>query len=46
MELAEGKEYPEEYGKKFCLENCREEYRKKIVEEQSKAVSRGGCCGK
>ena len=42
MELKEGKEYPEGYGKKFCSDNCKEEYRKKLVKEQSK--SPGGCC--
>ena len=37
-----GKNYPEGYGKKFCSENCKEKYRKKLVKEQSKPS--GGCC--
>lgn len=40
MELIEGKEYPVEYGKKFCSENCKEEYRKKLSKEQSKPSNR------
>ena len=43
MELGKGKEYPEGFGKKFCSENCREEYRKQLVKEQSQH-SRGGSC--
>ena len=43
MELEEGKSYPEGYGKKFCSENCREEYRKKLTKEQSQH-SKGSCC--
>lgn len=35
MKLENGKKYPEEFGKKFCSENCREEYRGKMVKEQS-----------
>ncbi|MFA4975219.1 MAG: hypothetical protein WC577_00870 [Candidatus Paceibacterota bacterium] len=42
MELEKGKIYPEESGKKFCSENCKEEY-KKQPELQSKH-SGGGCC--
>ena len=42
MELVKGKEYPEGYGKKFCSDNCKEEYRKKLAREQLK--SSGGCC--
>ncbi len=42
MELQEGKDYPEGSGKKFCSEECRETYRKKLVKGQSKAG--GGCC--
>ena len=42
MELKQGKEYPEGYGKKFCSENCKEEYRKKLVKEESKQG--GGRC--
>ena len=43
MELEEGKSYPEGYGKKFCSENCREDYRKKLAKEQSQH-SKGSCC--
>lgn len=43
MELQEGKKYPEGFGKKFCSENCKEEYRKQADKEQSKH-SHGGCC--
>ena len=42
MELKEGKEYAEGYGKKFCSDSCKEEYRKKLAREQSK--SSRGCC--
>lgn len=42
MELREGKQYFEGYGKKFCSENCKEEYRKKLVKEES-AARRGSC---
>jgi len=42
MTLEEGKEYIEEYGQKFCSENCREEYRKKLEKEQSNPPR--GCC--
>jgi YHS domain-containing protein len=42
MELREGGEYPEGCGKKFCSEECREEYRKKMVKEQSKSSC--SCC--
>lgn len=42
MALEEGKKYPEEFGTKFCSENCREEYRKKVVEKQSSPPK--GCC--
>ena len=41
MELEEGKDYAEGYGKKFCSENCKEEYRKRMVKAQSKP---SGCC--
>lgn len=41
MELKEGENYPEGFGKKFCSDECREEYRKKLAKEQSKS---GGCC--
>ena len=43
MELERGKNYPEGYGKQFCSENCKEEYRKRLVKEQSQHSS-GGCC--
>lgn len=42
MELKEGKNYPEGYGKQFCSEPCKEKYRINLVKEQSK--SSGGCC--
>lgn len=42
MELKEGKDYPEGYGKKFYSDNCQEEYRKRLVREKSK--SSGGYC--
>ncbi|MBI4359353.1 MAG: hypothetical protein HY577_02105 [Candidatus Nealsonbacteria bacterium] len=43
MELEKGKDYPVAGGKKFCSEDCREEYRKKMVKEQPDHSS-GGCC--
>jgi len=43
MELEKGKTHPEGFGKKFCSENCREEYRKKLAKEQSQR-SQGGSC--
>jgi len=43
MELQKGKVYPEEEGKKFCSENCKEEYKKQSMQEQSHH-SGGGCC--
>lgn len=42
MELKEGKDCPEGYGKKFCSEECKKEYRKRLVKEQSKSSC--GCC--
>ncbi len=42
MELEKGKSYPEKSGKKFCSENCKEEYGKQS-EMQSKH-SGGSCC--
>lgn len=42
MTLAEGKKYPEGFGKKFCSENCKEEYRQRLVKEQSESPK--GCC--
>ncbi len=35
-------EYVEGFGKKFCSEECREAFRKKLAKEQSKAG--GGSC--
>lgn len=43
MGLEKDKDYPEGHNKKFCSENCKEEYRKKLVKEQSQH-SDGGCC--
>ena len=37
MALERGKNYPDGFGKKFCSENCKEEFRKKGVKEQSKS---------
>lgn len=42
MVLEENKVYPEGYGKKFCSENCKEEFRKQAVKEQF--TSSKGCC--
>jgi YHS domain-containing protein len=42
MELTEEKDCPEGFGKKFCSQECREEYRKKLAKEQSKPG--GSCC--
>lgn len=42
MKLEKGKNYPKESGKKFCSEKCKEEYRKKMVKEQSHKSH--GCC--
>lgn len=42
MTLEEGKQYPEGFGKKFCSENCRERFRKKMAKEQSQSSK--GCC--
>ena len=42
MELEKGKDYSEGFGKKFCSENCKEEYRKQAAKEQSGKSS--GCC--
>ena len=45
MELKKGKNYPEGgFGKKFCSEKCKEEYRLKLLKELSKNKRRG-CCG-
>jgi len=43
MELEEGKNYPEEFGKKFCSESCKGEYQKRLAKEKSQH-SKGGCC--
>ncbi len=42
MELKEGRNYPEGFGKKFCSEECKEKYRKEIVKDRSKHS--GSCC--
>lgn len=42
MELKDGQQYSEGYGKKFCSENCKEEYRRKLVKEES--ASGGKSC--
>lgn len=42
MALEDGKKYLEGFDKKFCSENCREEYRKKMAKEQSRKSH--GCC--
>lgn len=42
MELEIEKDYPEGFGKKFCSEDCKETYRKKLAGEKSK--SGGSCC--
>lgn len=42
MKLEDGKKYPEEFGKGFCSENCREEYRRKMKKEQLRKS--GDCC--
>jgi len=41
MELKENS--IEGFGKKFCSEECREEYHKRLAKEQSQR-SRSGCC--
>jgi len=43
IELEKGKNYPTEFGKKFCSENCKEEYEKQLAQRQSHH-SRSGCC--
>jgi YHS domain-containing protein len=43
MELEKEKNYPEESGKKFCSENCKEDYKKQSTQEQSHH-SGDGCC--
>ncbi len=42
MEIKEEEDHVEGFGKKFCSQDCRETYRKKLVKEQSKTG--GGCC--
>jgi hypothetical protein len=42
MELEKTNDYPEGFNKRFCSEECKEEYRKRMVKEQSKTS--GGCC--
>lgn len=43
MALEKDKAYPEESGKKFCSESCKEEYRKQSAGEHSEN-SHGGHC--
>lgn len=43
MVLEKGKDYPAGHGKKFCSENCKEEYKKQLDNDQSQH-SHGGCC--
>ena len=43
MEFEKGKEYPQGFGKKFCSENCKEEYGKQLAKVGTQE-SRGGCC--
>ena len=42
MKLEKGQNYPEESGKKFCSESCKEEYKKQSNEKHSQHS--GGCC--
>lgn len=42
MELKDN--YIEGFDKKFCAEECRETFRKKLVQEKSENSSKG-CCG-
>ncbi|MBI5306466.1 hypothetical protein HZB04_02695 [Candidatus Wolfebacteria bacterium] len=44
MELEKGKDYSEGFGKKFCSENCKEEYKKQLDKEQEEHSHGGGCC--
>ena len=45
MELEKGKIYPMESGKKFCSENCKEEYKKQSeIQSKHSHHSGGGCC--
>lgn len=43
MELKKGKNYVEEFGKKFCSDECRKTYREKLDKEQSKTANGGHC---
>lgn len=43
MELKEGEYHPIGFNTKFCSKECREEYRKKMVKEQSKSGGGGSC---
>ncbi|TSD03426.1 MAG: hypothetical protein Athens071416_107 [Parcubacteria group bacterium Athens0714_16] len=43
MELEKGKVYPEDAGKKFCSENCKQEYKKQLIQRQLHHPG-GGCC--
>jgi len=42
MVLEKDKNYPEGFGKKFCSENCKEEFGKNTVKEQPHKSH--GCC--
>lgn len=42
MEIEKGKDYPTESGKKFCSENCKGEYKKRMITNSSQHS--GGCC--
>jgi len=42
MKLEDGKEHIEGFGKKFCSEKCKEEYR--VMLQKEKAKTGGGCC--
>lgn len=42
MKLEKGQNYPKGWDMEFCSEDCREEYRKKMIKEKSN--NSGGCC--
>lgn len=42
MELEKEKVYPEKDGKRFCSENCKQEYIKRF--EENKSQHKGGSC--
>lgn len=41
MELKKGEDYVEGFNKKFCSNECRETYRRKLAKEQLKVASGG-----